>query len=147
MGKRVSWVWGFLAVFFMFGSAAYAAPMTDQALWPSDSGQYDFVVSDWTAMTWGLPGPVTVPVGNYTVTATGTGTADDPYRFEVSPEVNIIPDGSLPNFSRSYLWQNILELRDWISTQPRAQVPEPSMLAMLLLGLAGVSAYRRRSKK
>lgn len=150
--RRVFLILAVVAALGMFGSAAHSAQIPWENLWPSDPSRYDaeaeWSAPDWVYMRWGgLREPITTTAGEYTVTARGTGTDADPYRFEVSPPIPSIPAGSFPSFSSSYPWRNLLEFGDWIRSLPqpqRSQVPEPSVLAMLLLGLAGVSIGRRK---
>ena len=151
--RRMFFVLGIVVAVVMFGSVSFSAPISGQVS-STGTNQYDTYIPDWVYMTWGqLPGPVTATVGNHTITATGTGTATDPYRFEVSPEITITPSGTAPNFSSSNPFQNLIEFGNWVERilqpqtqpQPQGQVPEPSILAMLLVGLVVVSSYRSRS--
>lgn len=147
MNKRMFFVLAFVAVLVIFGPAAHAAQITG-ASWQTDTAQHTTYLPDCVSMTWGqLPESTTVTAGDYTFTAKGTGTANDPYRFEASPEITI-PSGTGSNFILSNSCQNLLEFRDWAVclVQPKpAQGPEPSIPAMLLVGLVMVSIYRSRS--
>jgi hypothetical protein len=139
MEKRILFVLGVVAALAMFVPAAHSAQIT------KDNGQYDTYTQDWVHMTWGQPGAITLNGKKYTITPKGTGTESDPYRFEVSPEITFIPKGNKPNFSRSFPSLNLPEFKDWVESLPQpSQVPEPSVLAMLLLGLAGMSLYRKK---